>query len=93
MRSWVCLALWGELLFYGGNKLFDPIHVLRCIVRFSISNVSMAFLNYHHLRYFHAIAREGSLTKAAEHLNLSQSALSAQRAAAQLRAKSRPAIV
>ena len=78
MRSWVCLALWGQLLFYGGNKPFDPIHVLRCIVRFSRSNVSMAFLNYHHLRYFHAIAREGSLTKAAEHLNLSQSALSVQ---------------
>ena len=24
----------------------------------------MAFLNYHHLRYFRAIAMEGSLTKA-----------------------------
>lgn len=38
----------------------------------------MAFLNYHHLRYFRAIAHEGSLTKAAKHLNLSQSALSIQ---------------
>jgi LysR family transcriptional regulator, transcriptional activator of nhaA len=38
----------------------------------------MAFLNYHHLRYFRAIAHEGSLTKAARHLNLSQSALSIQ---------------
>jgi len=38
----------------------------------------MAFLNYHHLRYFRAIATEGSLTKAALHLNLSQSALSVQ---------------
>jgi LysR family transcriptional activator of nhaA len=35
-------------------------------------------LNYHHLRYFHAIAREGSLTKAARHLHVSQSALSVQ---------------
>ncbi len=35
-------------------------------------------LNYHHLRYFHAIAREGSLTKAAGRLNVSQSALSIQ---------------
>lgn len=35
-------------------------------------------LNFHHLRYFHAIAREGSLTKAAKRLNLSQSALSVQ---------------
>jgi len=38
----------------------------------------MPFLNYHHLRYFHAIASEGSLTGAAERLNLSQSALSIQ---------------
>jgi LysR family transcriptional activator of nhaA len=35
-------------------------------------------LNFHHLRYFHAIAREGSLTRAAKRLNLSQSALSVQ---------------
>jgi LysR family transcriptional regulator, transcriptional activator of nhaA len=38
----------------------------------------MAFLNYHHLRYFRAIAHEGSLTRAAQHLKLSQSALSVQ---------------
>lgn len=38
----------------------------------------MSFLNYHHLRYFRAIANEGNLTRAAEHLALSQSALSAQ---------------
>ncbi len=35
-------------------------------------------LNYHHLRYFHAIAREGSLTGAARALHLSQSSLSIQ---------------
>jgi LysR family transcriptional activator of nhaA len=38
----------------------------------------MASLNYNHLRYFHAVAHAGSLTKAAERLNLSQSALSVQ---------------
>ncbi|WP_346331919.1 LysR family transcriptional regulator [Prosthecobacter sp. SYSU 5D2] len=38
----------------------------------------MAMLNYHHLRYFRAVATEGGLTKAARHLNLSQSALSVQ---------------
>src|SRR6056297_1427367 len=35
-------------------------------------------LNYHHLRYFQAVAHEGSLTRAAERLNISQSALSTQ---------------
>lgn len=35
-------------------------------------------LNYHHLRYFQAVATEGNLTRAAEKLNLSQSALSTQ---------------
>jgi len=35
-------------------------------------------LNYHHLRYFQAVAHEGNLTRAAEKLNLSQSALSTQ---------------
>lgn len=35
-------------------------------------------LNYHHLRYFQEVAREGNLTRAAGRLNLSQSALSTQ---------------
>jgi LysR family transcriptional activator of nhaA len=38
----------------------------------------VAFLNFHHLRYFWVIALEGSLTRAAERLNVSQSALSTQ---------------
>jgi len=38
----------------------------------------MSSLNYHHLRYFRVIARELSLTRAAEKLNLSTSALSIQ---------------
>ncbi len=38
----------------------------------------MAALNYSHLRYFRAIAHDGSLTRAAARLNLSQSALSVQ---------------
>lgn len=38
----------------------------------------MAELNYHHLRYFRAVAHDGNLTRAAERLNLSQSALSIQ---------------
>ena len=38
----------------------------------------MAELNFNHLRYFWAVAHEGSLTRAAERMNLSQSALSVQ---------------
>lgn len=35
-------------------------------------------LNFHHLRYFWAVAKEGHLTKTAQRLRVSQSALSAQ---------------
>lgn len=35
-------------------------------------------LNYHHLRYFWAVAHDGNLTRTAQRLNLSQSALSTQ---------------
>jgi LysR family transcriptional activator of nhaA len=38
----------------------------------------MRDLNFHHLRYFWAVAHDGSLTRAAERMNLSQSALSVQ---------------
>lgn len=35
-------------------------------------------LNFHHLRYFWAVAKEGNLTRAAQQLHVAQSALSAQ---------------
>ncbi|MEQ8319372.1 MAG: LysR family transcriptional regulator [Rhodospirillales bacterium] len=38
----------------------------------------MADMNYHHLRYFYVVAHEGHLTRAADRLNVSQSALSSQ---------------
>ena len=38
----------------------------------------MPRLNFHHLHYFWAVAKEGNLTRAATHLHVSQSALSAQ---------------
>jgi len=40
--------------------------------------MNMEWLNYHHLLYFWVIAREGSIKRACEELNLSQPALSAQ---------------
>ena len=60
--------------------------VLRCDRPFSLRDgcVSMRYtwrmtpLNYHHLRYFWAIAHERSLTRAAQRLHVSQSALSIQ---------------
>ena len=36
------------------------------------------WLNYHHLRYFHTIAQEGSLRRASETLRVSQPSISAQ---------------
>lgn len=38
----------------------------------------MADLNFHHLRYFHMVAHEGNLTRAARRLHVSQSAVSTQ---------------
>ncbi len=41
----------------------------------------MEFLNYHHLRYFWVVAKEGGLRKAAEKLHVSQPTISVQIAA------------
>jgi LysR family transcriptional activator of nhaA len=40
--------------------------------------MSISHLNYHHLQYFWAVAKEGNLTRTAQRLRVSQSALSAQ---------------
>lgn len=55
------------------------IHNLRLNhLNFEYKLAQMEWLNYHHLLYFWVIAREGSMTRACEVLNLSQPALSAQ---------------
>jgi LysR family transcriptional activator of nhaA len=41
-------------------------------------NPAAEWLNYHHLRYFHAVAREGSISGAAEKLRASQPSICAQ---------------
>lgn len=41
-------------------------------------NKEVEFLNYHHLRYFWAVAREGSLRRASEILKISQPSISTQ---------------
>jgi LysR family transcriptional activator of nhaA len=55
---------------------------LQVIVNFSfneISNeISMEWLNYHHLYYFCAVARTGSISKASAELHVSPPAISAQ---------------
>jgi len=38
----------------------------------------MDWLNYHHLLYFYTVAREGSVTRAAQKLRLAQPTLSGQ---------------
>jgi LysR family transcriptional regulator, transcriptional activator of nhaA len=38
----------------------------------------MEWLNYHHLLYFWTVAKEGSITRASEHLRLAQPTISAQ---------------
>jgi LysR family transcriptional activator of nhaA len=67
---------WGDLGDTGWIIL-GKIYILDDIVRF-YGIISMAALNYNHLRYFHAVAHAGSLTRASDRLNLSQSALSVQ---------------
>lgn len=41
-------------------------------------SLRMEFLNYHHLRYFWTVAKEGGLTRAAARLHVSQPTISAQ---------------
>ena len=51
---------------------------MHCLLVIILFNRMMSDLNYNHLRYFWAVARDGNLTRTAEGLNVSQSALSVQ---------------
>jgi len=57
---------------------FSLLHHFERGVRYNLTPYMALFLNYHHLRYFRLIARELSVTRAAEKLNLSVPALSIQ---------------
>lgn len=57
------LAQTPSLAYYGCDSFRGP-----CLMH----------LNFKHLRYFHAVAHEGNLTRTARRLNVSQSALSTQ---------------
>jgi LysR family transcriptional activator of nhaA len=46
--------------------------------KFSMEHQRMEWLNYHHLLYFYTVAKEGSVTRAAESLRLAQPTLSGQ---------------
>lgn len=48
------------------------------VIRVNCRRNSMNWLNYHHLLYFWTVAREGSITRACEHLKLSQPTVSSQ---------------
>lgn len=63
-----------------GPQLNSPQLRVKCIVKIkSFCFIErMASLNYNHLRYFWEVARDGNLTRTANRLNLSQSALSVQ---------------
>jgi LysR family transcriptional regulator, transcriptional activator of nhaA len=54
------------------DKLFETVRKSR------YDEASMDWLNYHHLHYFWVVAREGSVTRAAELLHLSQPTISGQ---------------
>ena len=58
---------------------FDGIVLkLGTIGRANALRANLSMLNYHHLRYFWAVAHEGNLTRAAERLLVSQSSVSVQ---------------
>ncbi len=61
-----------------GYPSYNPEKNSLCVAYRSIKVNDMPELNYHHLRYFWAVAHDGNLTRTAERLNLSQSALSVQ---------------
>jgi len=58
-----------------------PFPLIRCLdatLRIKRNETFMDWLNYHHLRYFWTVAKEGGLRQAAERLHVSQPSISAQ---------------
>lgn len=62
---------------FGGRN--GSIQRKDCIEAFAMGErTAMQDINFHHLRYFQAVAHEGNLTRAAQRLHVSQSAVSVQ---------------
>ena len=58
---------------------FDKYTIWKLRLAFMESeNTTAEWLNYHHLRYFHAVASEGSVSRASEKLGTSQPSICAQ---------------
>ena len=70
--------MWGASIMAPCSTFFK-IHIFRkTILFYRTMSSSLARLNFHHLHYFWAVAKEGNLTRAASRLNVAQSALSTQ---------------
>src|SRR5260370_35769567 len=68
-------------LEFGPGVALSVVLFLEWNLRLKRIRCRVEFLNYHHLRYFWVVAKEGGLRKAAEKLHVSQPTISAQIAA------------
>jgi LysR family transcriptional activator of nhaA len=74
----IVISPWGWFAAGQGNSRWVSHIKIHCLLEFVLFNEWMSEFNYHHLRYFWAVAHDGNLTRTAERLNLSQSAISVQ---------------
>ena len=73
-NSYISFIVVFLIYFKSINKLFDIAKYNTILQR----NQMNPWINYHHLFYFKTIAEQGTVSKAAERLNIGQPTLSAQ---------------